>query len=212
MFIIVGLGNPGEEYKLTRHNIGFMVVDALSAANRMSFKEASNKYLLAKGRVAGKETAIIKPKTYMNLSGEALKELLGTLKRTPESIVVIYDDIYLPLGKIRIRERGGAGGHNGVASIIEHLGTEDFIRIRMGVGELEAIEATDGGAKKEPAGEPIQGFKRSESLSDFVLSPFEDSELEALEDVVGRVADAVEALLARGVKYAMNNFNRLKTD
>ncbi len=184
MFLIVGLGNPGGRYSTTRHNIGFMVLDHL--AKRWSVKLDSIGFysIWGRGRVAGSDVVLAKPQTYMNLSGRAVAALSGALAVGPESIIVVCDDCDLPLGRIRIRKRGGSGGHRGLGSIIEHLGSDDFPRVRVGVGR------------------PKEG-----ELADYVLSPFEREEAPVVEETIERAALSIEAIIEHGIDYSMNRFN-----
>lgn len=183
MFLIAGLGNPGSEYEDTRHNAGFMLVDRLSEACGIKFKR-SGKALCAEGLLAGKDVLLVKPQTFMNLSGEALAGLSLRHRVGAESIVVAYDECDLPLGRIRIRKGGGSGGHKGVGSIITVLGSADFQRVRLGIG-------------RPPFGD----------VADYVLSPFEPQEAEPLALMLKRGADAVETIITRGIDCAMNSFN-----
>ncbi len=181
--LIVGLGNPGSEYADTRHNAGFMLVDRLSAEYGIGL---SVKGMGARGtgRIAGEDVALLKPLTYMNRSGHAVSELLMVHPAGPEKIIVAYDDCDLPLGKIRIRGAGGSGGHKGLASVMEALGTTDIPRIRLGIGR------------------PVDG-----DVVDFVLSPFLPDELPAVDAMLGRARDAVETIIACGIGQAMNRHN-----
>lgn len=183
MTLIIGLGNPGGEYALTRHNAGFMLVDRLSAEYGIGLS-IKGKGLRGMGRIAGEEVALLKPLTYMNRSGQAVSEFLQLHPVGPENIIVAFDDCDLPLGKIRIRGGGGSGGHNGLASVIEALGTKDIPRIRLGIGR------------------PHDG-----DVVDFVLSPFHPDEQPALEGMLGRARDAVESIITCGMAQAMNRHN-----
>ena len=184
--LIVGLGNPGAEYAATRHNIGFMVLTELLAgfpAGRfIESSQASSRVFT--GRFRGRELTLQMPQTYMNLSGEAVRPLAGRLKLAPEEILVISDDLDLPFGRLRLREGGSDGGHNGIKSIIAELGSDRFKRLRIGIGRPE----------------PHRG-------ADYVLSTFEASEAEALKAVIETAAAAVKAVLAGGMVRAMNAFN-----
>ncbi|MBE7415383.1 MAG: aminoacyl-tRNA hydrolase [Deltaproteobacteria bacterium] len=183
MTLIIGLGNPGGEYALTRHNAGFMLVDMLSAEYGIGLS-VKGKGLRGSGRIAGEEVTLLKPLTYMNRSGHAVSEFIQASPLGPEKIIVVFDDCDLPLGKIRIRGGGGSGGHKGLASIIEALGTRDIPRIRLGVGR------------------PDEG-----DVVDFVLSPFQPSELPVVDEMLGRARDAVESMIACGIAQAMNKHN-----
>lgn len=188
MRLIVGLGNPGSRYEKTRHNIGFEVVEAFARRFRLDFDEHERDALTGRGRVAGNSVMVAKPLTYMNLSGSAVQKLLRAYGEPPQEMIVIYDDVDLPLGRIRIKERGSAGTHNGMRSIISSIGTEDFPRLRIGVrGET---------------------YDQKRDLADYVLEAFEAAEQETLRDTIERATDAL-LLFARGdLKRAMNTFNR----
>ena len=185
--LIVGLGNPGPEYRGTRHNVGFMVLDRLAQRvpkkNFEAVHGCSSHYL--KGTYAGRALFLQKPETYMNLSGEAVSQLMRREEIGPESLLVIYDDMDLEVGKLRIRVKGSCGGHNGIRSIIEHTGTENFARIRIGIGH------------------------RTGPGADYVLSPFEDAEKPVMERVLEKASEAVILILRRGISQAMNEFNPL---
>lgn len=183
MFLIAGLGNPGSEYEDTRHNVGFMLIDRLSEACGVKFKR-SGKAIYAEGLLAGEDVVLLKPQTFMNLSGEALAGFSLRYRVGVESIVVVYDDCDLPLGRIRIRKGGGSGGHRGINSIITILGNAEFTRVRLGIG-------------RPPFGD----------VADYVLSPFEPEEAEARLLMLKRGADAVETIITRGIDCAMNSFN-----
>lgn len=179
--LLVGLGNPGREYQDTRHNVGFMVLDRMAANVASDWrKERSWKAMLARNG----PMHLCKPLTYMNLSGEAVKSVCSFHRIPPAEILVIYDDTSLPLGKIRLRSRGSAGGHNGMKSIIAHLGTEEFARLRIGIG----------------ASEPG-------SQVDHVLGRFSAAEQPILDEAIGRTLDAVAVIQTQGLEAAMNRFN-----
>ena len=183
--LIVGLGNPGSEYRETRHNAGFMVLDRLAQRlPKKNFEEihgCSSHYL--KGTYAGRPLFLQKPETFMNLSGEAVAPLMRKEEITPDGLLVIYDDMDLEVGKLRIRGRGSCGGHNGIRSIIETTGTENFARIRVGIGH------------------------RTGNGADYVLSPFEEEEKPIIDKVLDAAADAVILILRRGLSQAMNEYN-----
>lgn len=183
MLLIVGLGNPGREYERTRHNAGFMLVDLLAAQAGIKF-EKKGKGLWGKGRYAGEDVVLLKPQTFMNLSGEAVSEVRAFYKIPAASMIVAYDDCDLPLGRLRVRKDGGSGGHRGVNSIISSLGSRDFPRIRLGVGR--------------PPHNDTAGY---------VLSPFAKEELVALDEMLHRAAESVELLITGGIDQAMNKFN-----
>lgn len=180
------LGNPGERYAATRHNIGWWVGDLLAGRRRMKFIPGKGDYYLAEGRVGGRKARLLKATTYMNESGRAVAQYADHFGLYPEDLIVVSDDIDLQLGQIRIRARGSCGGHNGIASVIEHVGTEEIARCRCGVGPV-------------PSGA---------DASDFVLDPFGADELIVARQMAATAALAVETMVARGVGVAANTFNR----
>jgi len=183
---IVGLGNPGRDYERTRHNIGFLVLDELAARHGLSFRKSWwHPFEIAKGAVAGETVWLIKPQTFMNRSGLAVRPLLRRLKRLPDDLLVVFDDTALDWGRLRIRAQGSAGGHNGVQSVLDVLGDGAFGRIRVGIGTKPDMV----------------------SLSDYVLGPFSADEQRDLADVTGRAADAVERVCQEGIARAMNVLN-----
>lgn len=185
MKLIVGLGNPGAEYERTRHNVGWMVVEAFARKFRIDVAKHEKNALTGTGRVAGGSVMVAKPLTYMNLSGDAVRLLVNAYLESTDEMIVVYDDIDLPLGKLRIRPSGSAGTHNGMRSIVEILGTEKFARLRIGIG------ASDGGR-----------------LRDYVLDEFAADEQPVVERAIQRAVDAL-VLFARGdLRRAMNEFNR----
>jgi len=196
MHLIIGLGNPGTKYTNTRHNIGFDIVDFLAAAdtapkksglfsrNKSNFK-SKHRALILEHKIGGKRVILAKPQTFMNLSGESVAALAKFYKIENKNIIVIYDDIDLPLGKLRLRPGGGAGGHNGIKSIIAHIG-EDFSRVRIGIGAEKHAEF---------------------DTADFVLSKFSKSELDILAPIAKTTAEAVEEIVTSGINSAMNKFN-----
>jgi PTH1 family peptidyl-tRNA hydrolase len=189
--LIAGLGNPGIEYQFTPHNAGFLAVDRIAERSGVQLANRRCKALTATARVAGQEVLLAKPETFMNLSGNSVAALLNEFELdASKDLIVLYDDLALPMGTIRIRERGSSGGHNGVKSISGVLGTEDWIRIRIGVG------------KQTPAGEPVRAGGK-----DYLLSPMRKQELAVMDEVLDRAAQAVEAVLGKGVLAAMNEFN-----
>jgi PTH1 family peptidyl-tRNA hydrolase len=182
--LIVGLGNPGRKYAGNRHNVGFQCLDRLAEVRGLSFGRRKHKALLAQGKTADLKIILAKPQTFMNLSGEAVERLVRFYKVPREDILVIYDDLDLPLGKIRLRPEGGSGGHKGMKSVIEHLGTNGFPRLRVGIGR--------------PAhGDPV----------DYVLDDFTPDEQIAINEAYDRVVSAVELWLAEGITAAMNEHN-----
>jgi len=185
-WLIVGLGNPGQKYLETRHNAGWHLLDTIVRDyDGFRFDEKRNKGLLARGELAGIKVALFKPQTYMNLSGEAVAPLARFYKVPPERILVVYDDLDLPLAALRLRKKGGAGGHNGMRSVIQHLGTQEFPRIRLGVG-------------RPPGQMPGKAF---------LLQKFKPDEWEAMVATYERAARAVEAIVTEGLDIAMNQYN-----
>lgn len=183
--MVVGLGNPGVEYAFTPHNFGFLLVDELAQRSgaRLSVRECQA--LTGRGRLAGSPLVLAKPETYMNLSGVAVRELLRKHECEPSQMLVVYDDLDLALGTLRLRERGSAGTHNGMRSIVQTLGTEMFPRLRLGIG----------------APHPIQNLKN------YVLTPWKKSQLETVQEVLVRAAEVVEMILRDGLLRAMNVCN-----
>jgi peptidyl-tRNA hydrolase, PTH1 family len=184
--LVVGLGNPGRRYHQTRHNIGFAVADALARRLDTEFEHGRANALTARAGRGADATLIVKPLTMMNLSGEAVAGLASFYKTDASDIIVVADDVNLPLGRLRLRARGSAGGHNGFKSIIGALGTDAFPRLRVGVGR--------GDVRRD--------------LADHVLARFDDDERDEVTDAIARAADAVETFLAEGIEAAMNRYNR----
>jgi len=182
--IIVGLGNPGATYHRTRHNLGFRVVDRLSERYHIPIRQKRFKAFYGKGSIETIDALLVKPLTFMNLSGVAVKPILDFFKVGSECLIVIQDDLDLPFGKLRFKQRGGDGGHQGIRSIIESIGGSGFTRLKVGIGRP-----------------PVNG-----DPSDYVLSPFEDAESERLDDVVANAAEAIVSLLLEGMAIAMNRF------
>ena len=187
MFFIAGLGNPTLQYEGTRHNAGFDVIDTLAGKYNISVDGRKNRALIGKGIIEGKKVILAKPQTYMNLSGESLGGLVDYYKVDEESeFLVVYDDISLDVGQLRIRKKGSAGGHNGMKNIISHLGTEVFPRIKVGVGEKP----------------------KKYDLADYVLSRFSKEERAIMEEGYQKAVEAVEMILRGEMDEAMNKFNR----
>ena len=187
MYIIVGLGNPGREYSNTRHNIGWEVIDALAAEHGIDVLEKKHKAIIGKGVMAGQKCILVKPQTYMNLSGESVRQVLDYYKADEEQeLIVISDDVSLDVGQIRIRKKGSAGGHNGLKSIIGHLGHDVFQRVKMGVGEKP------------------KGF----DLADWVLGHYNTADRKSMDEAVKRAVQAIELMLTEGPDVAMNRYNR----
>ncbi len=189
MYIIVGLGNFGKEYVNTRHNIGFDVIDKLAEQENISVLEKKHRAVIGKGIVAGQKCILAKPLTFMNLSGECVRELLDYYKADETSeLIVISDDISLNVGQLRIRKKGSAGGHNGLKNIIAHLGHDSFIRIKVGVGEKP----------------------KNWDLADYVLGRFSAPERKMMDEAAGQVADAIRTIITQDADAAMNQFNGTK--
>jgi len=186
MRLIVGLGNPGPEYTWTPHNLGFLGVDAIAERARIRVERPEAKSLVGLGQLAGQEIALAKPHTMMNLSGLAVRDLLERFECGPEEMVVLYDDVALPWGMLRVRERGSAGSHNGLKSIIGTIGSSDFPRVRMGI------------QPDHPVGD----------LAAYVLRPMRKGDLEIAAEMAEQAAEAVELIITRGIADAMNRFNR----
>ena len=186
MKLIVGLGNPGSEYVLTPHNLGFMVVDRVAELCGAQVTRPESSALTAHTRIDGVDAVLAKPLTFMNLSGVSVRRLMERYEVAPGELVVVLDEAELPLGALRIRKQGSAGGHNGLKSIIGALGTEEFTRMRLGVQPDHPV--TDRAAH--------------------VLGRFRRNQLEAVADMVNRAAEAVEVIVREGVECAMNRFNR----
>ena len=189
MFIIAGLGNPSKEYKNTRHNIGFDVIDVLADKHNIDVSTIKHKAFVGKGIIAGEKCILVKPQTYMNLSGESLIDVCQYYKVDVTSeLIVVYDDIALDVGAIRVRKSGSAGGHNGMKSIIQHLSTENFMRIRMGVGEKP------------------KGY----DLADYVLGHFTKEERELMDKGAIDAVNAIEGIINGDIDKMMNEYNRKK--
>lgn len=183
--LVVGLGNPGREYARSRHNVGFMVADALARKSGLRFGHRWSGAHVAVGRIAGVEVALAKPQTYMNRSGDSVRSLLRRLGLSPADLLVVCDDLDRSFGRLRLRERGSSGGQRGLQSIIDRLGTDEFARLRVGIGRPEPSEAAE-----------------------YVLAEFSPEERAQLRDVVDRAVGAVETWLAEGPAAAMNRFNQ----
>jgi len=184
--LIIGLGNPGIEYQFTPHNIGFLAVDRIAERCGVTVDNRHCKALTARTRIGNEEVLLAKPETYMNLSGMSVRELTQKYEAEEKDLLVIYDELDLPLGRIRIRERGSSAGHNGMQSIINALQSQEVPRLRMGIAPESPGK---GGAK-------------------YVLSPFRKSQLAAVDEVLDAAADAAEMILKDGIAAAMNRFNR----
>lgn len=190
MYIIAGLGNPSREYEGTRHNVGFLSVDALADKIGVSFTEKKHKAICAKGMIGCEKVILAKPQTFMNNSGESLREITDFYKVDAAHVIVLYDDISLDVGQLRVRAKGSAGGHNGIKSIIQHLGTQEFKRVRVGIGDKPARM----------------------DLADYVLGHFSREEQKLIQDAAKDAADAVCMIVEKGIDAAMNSFNAQKKE
>ena len=186
MYLIAGLGNPTREYEKTRHNVGFEAIDILADKAGTTVTEKKHKALYGKGYIGGQKVLLAKPQTYMNLSGESIREIADFYKIEPENIIILCDDINLSEGQLRIRLKGSAGGHNGLKNIISHLGTQEFPRIRIGVGEKP----------------------RGMDLADYVLGRFPKEQQAVMEEAYRDAAEAACMMIEDGADAAMNHYNR----
>lgn len=189
MYIIIGLGNPTREYEATRHNIGFDAITRLADDYNISLDTKKHKAICGKGMIGGEKVILAKPQTFMNLSGESVRELIDFYKVTKEEIIVIYDDISLDVGQLRIRTKGSAGGHNGIKNIIAHLGSDEFCRIKIGVGDKP----------------------KNWDLADYVLARFPKEEELVVRDALAKVSKACETIITEGTQVAMNLYNKKET-
>ncbi|MGP1441449.1 MAG: aminoacyl-tRNA hydrolase [Anaerovoracaceae bacterium] len=187
MKVIVGLGNPGKEYENTKHNIGFLTLDRLSERLGISIKQIKHKALTGEGFVKGQKLMLVKPQTYMNLSGQCVREVMQYYKLEPENLIVIYDDLDIPIGTLRLRAKGSAGTHNGMKSIIYDIQEDGFPRVRVGIGG-----------------------ERKGNLANYVISGFRKEDINTVETAVEKAADAVECWIDEGINAAMNKFNTKK--
>lgn len=185
--LVVGLGNPGFEYEDTRHNIGFMVVEEVSARHRWMWQREDDTYLIARSHTDQPVVLLVKPLTFMNNSGAAVARVMQRYSVPLTNLLVVLDDFWLDLGTLRVRAKGSDGGHNGLRSIIEHLGTEEFARLRCGI-------------RKEP-------MPPKDEMAEFVLSPFDQGEKQLVEKMIDTAADAVEEFVRSGIERTMNIFN-----
>ncbi len=186
MKIIVGLGNPTKEYQATRHNIGFDAITRLCDDYRIQLNSKEHKAICGKGYIGGEKVILAQPQTFMNLSGESVRALVDYYKVTADDVIIIYDDISLDVGQLRVRPKGSAGGHNGIKSIIAHLGTQEFTRIRVGVGDKP----------------------KEWDLADYVLGRFPKEEEPLIREALARVSKACECIIMDGVGAAMNEYNK----
>lgn len=185
MKLIIGLGNPGKEYAQTRHNVGFQAIDTLGEAYNINVNKSKFRAFFGEGTIGSNKVILIKPQTYMNLSGESVQSFISWYKIDPKDVLIIYDDVSLDPGVLRIRERGSAGGHNGIKSIIQHFGTDEFQRIKIGIG-------------KKP---------QNWDLADYVLSRFTNLEAKVIEETIKDVTGATQIIIEKGIQEAMNAYN-----
>ena len=185
MYVIAGLGNPGREYEGTRHNVGFMTLDALADKYNIDVREKAFKGLIGKGVIEGNKVILVKPQTYMNLSGECIRQVMDYYKVDPSECIVAFDDISLEPGKIRIRKKGSAGGHNGIKSIISCLGTDAFPRLKFGVGDKP----------------------KQMDLADYVLGRFNSEDEAIVAKELEKACNAIECMVTEGYDAAMNKYN-----
>ena len=190
MYLIAGLGNLSKTYEGTRHNVGFAMIDAIADAFQIDVTTKKHKAIVGRGVIEGMKVILAKPQTYMNLSGESIREIADFYKIDPENMIIIYDDISLDVGRLRIRKKGSAGGNNGIKNIIAHLGTDVFPRIKVGIGEKP------------------QGW----DLADYVLSKYSKEEQQALREASDDVIGAVKLMVMDNIDAAMNQYNAKKRD
>lgn len=187
MYVIVGLGNPGKKYENTRHNMGFITIDRLAEKHDIKVDKLKFKALVGEGRIAGQKVLLLKPQTYMNLSGDSVREVMSFYKLNPEDLIVVYDDIDIALGALRIRKFGSAGTHNGMKSVVHRLQSDRFPRIRIGIGS-----------------------RNKGDLVDFVIGGFSKAEVPVLEKTVDQAVCAIECMIAEDTDIAMNRYNTKK--
>jgi PTH1 family peptidyl-tRNA hydrolase len=190
MKLIIGLGNPGTGYAGSRHNIGFMCLSAFAGEHGITFDKKQGQARVGSGLIGDTKVVLARPQTYMNTSGQAVEYLVKWYKIELDDLIVIHDDLDLPLGKIRIRKSGGAAGHHGIESIVDWLGNPDFIRIRVGIGRPQTPESSE------------------DAVIRFVLSNFSEAEKKVIMPVISRVAESLDSLVIAGLEAAMNKFNR----
>ncbi|WP_058486511.1 aminoacyl-tRNA hydrolase [Defluviitalea phaphyphila] len=186
MFAVIGLGNPGNKYDTTRHNVGFKVIERLAYENNINLNKKKHHAIIGEGIIGEEKVVLAKPQTYMNLSGQSVIEIINWYKIDKSNIIIVYDDISLPLGALRIRTKGSAGGHNGIKNIISHLNSQEFLRVKVGVGE------------KPPGWD----------LADYVLSHFTKEEMKYITESIKKACDAIETIIKEGSVAAMNKFNK----
>ena len=183
MWLIAGLGNPGRKYERTRHNVGFRVVEEVACRHKIDFKDRE-KYRIGRGSAEGNDILLVEPLLYMNLSGPVVRDMLRKFTIQPEKLIVIYDDLDMETGKLRIRKTGSSGGHKGIESIIQHIGSREFPRLKIGIGRETGIRAEE-----------------------YVLGKFKRNEIHIIRDAISKAADAIDMIIAGGIDRAMNTFN-----
>ncbi|MBE0426492.1 MAG: aminoacyl-tRNA hydrolase [Nitrospirae bacterium] len=183
MWVIAGLGNPGRKYLRTRHNIGFMVIEKIAIKNNIDFQDKKG-YRIGRGSIGGNDILLVEPLLYMNMSGHVIKNILMKFDIKPENLIVIHDDLDMIEGKLRIKKTGSSGGHKGIESIIQNIGSKDFIRLKIGIGREEDILPEE-----------------------YVLRKFKREEMTVIKDTIQKAADALESIVSEGVDKAMNRFN-----
>ena len=193
MKLIVGLGNPGREHEKNRHNLGFMCLNYFARRHGIRFDKKQGRARIGSGEVAGSKVVVARPQTYMNQSGQAVSRLVKKYKVNPDSLLVIHDDLDLPLGKIRIRQGGGSAGHKGINSVATELGSQDFSRLRVGIGRPAVVE---GSAETT-----------EDDIVAYVLSDFTSEEKKAINQILPRVSEAILCVLTEGLTAAMNKYN-----
>lgn len=186
MFVVVGLGNPGDKYRYTRHNAGFITIDYMASQYKINVNRTKFKAVTGEGEIAGEKVLLVKPQTYMNLSGESVMDIMNWYKLETSKLIVIYDDVDLAVGRLRLRPAGSAGSHNGMKSIIYLLNSDDFPRVRIGIG-------------KQP---------EYMDLADYVLGRFGDEEIPLMEEAVKNASQAVGEIIKNGINSAMNKYNK----
>lgn len=189
MYVIVGLGNPGKQYENTKHNIGFITLDYLAQENDIKINKIKHKALVGEGTISNKKVLLVKPQTYMNLSGNSVREILEYYKIDAENLIVIYDDIDIEMGRLRIRKKGSAGTHNGMRSIIYDIQTDQFPRVRIGIGG-----------------------ERKGDLASYVIGKFHKDSIKTMEQAVSRASAAIACILDKGIDIAMGEYNIKATD
>ena len=187
MIVIAGLGNPGKKYENTRHNMGFLTIDRIAEKNDIKVNKIKHRALVGDGFISGHKVLLVKPQTYMNLSGESLREVMNYYNVDIEDIIVIYDDFDIETGSLRIRKKGSAGSHNGMKSVIYQLKNDGFPRVRVGIGKSGSLD-----------------------WKDFVLGKVGGAESDAISQAISNAADAVECMISKGIDIAMNKYNKKK--